>query len=114
MAPSFPRRLVLADVGDLRLGEAHEVGRLDAKRLLVRARLDHERIQLGEASVDENRVAAGPSERRHRSQLELRVITRQILLAGEVDVLTTAEEIAHLAQVKSLRGRQQGAQVTRE
>src|SRR5712691_2443686 len=88
-------RLVLADAGGLRAGDADEIVRRDANRLLVRARLEHERLTPHEPAFDHHGIAPAAADRRCRSELELRKIAAKVVLGCEPDVvLADAKELA--------------------
>src|SRR6266536_1309795 len=80
--------------------------------LLVRAGLDHDRGPRGELWIDDDGIASA-AHGRHRAELELRVVAAEILLRGQVHVVSTAAvELAHLSDVDSRRRRQHGPQVS--
>src|SRR5581483_5524322 len=84
----------------------------DAKRRVVRAGLDHDRIAIGEASVDHHSVTCTPADRGDRADLECRVGVRELTLLREVRVLVKVEELAQLPYVEPIARRNHGADVS--
>jgi hypothetical protein len=79
----------------------HEVGRCEPERLGVRAGLDHDRLSVRDAEIDDDRVTPA-AYRRHGSELELRIVAAEILLRREVHrVPAAAVNLSQLAQVEA-------------
>ena len=77
----------------------------------MRASLDHDRLPVRDAEIDDDRVAP-TAYRRHRSELELRIVAPEILFRREVHrVPAAAVNLSQLAQVEPRRGRQDCADV---
>ena len=95
------RGLLLADIGHVCLREPDEVGGLEANGLVVGACLEHEPVPFGYAPVDEHLLATRAAERRDRSELELRVVAREIVLARQVPF--AADGLPNLAEVEPVR-----------
>ena len=80
----------------------------------MRPRLHDDRGALGQASIEDNRIAMGSADRRHGADLELGVVSREIGLAREMHVFgVAASELAQLAKIDPLRGGQHRADVAR-
>lgn len=76
-----PHALVLlADVCDVGAGCAHEIVACHSNGLLVRARLEHDRRARFDTTVDDHRVAPRAPDRRHRSEVEVGVVTPKLVL----------------------------------
>jgi hypothetical protein len=89
----------------------HEVGRREPERLFVRAGLDHDRLPVRDAEIDDDRVAP-TAYRRHRSELEVRIVGPEILFRRELDRVPAATvNLSQLAQVEPRRGREDYADV---
>jgi len=98
------RWLVQADVGDLGFGDPHEILGRDAHRALMRACLEHDRLELGQTAIDDDAIAPASADRWHRSQVELGVISRQVLLGRQMDLLPAASgDLAQLVEVDPLQ-----------
>ena len=103
--------VVCGDVRYRRTRQVHEVGRCEPERLVVRAGLDHDRLPIRDAEIDDDRVAP-TANGRHRSELELRLVASEILFRREVHrVPAAAVNLSQLAQVEPRRGRQDCADV---
>ena len=83
-----------------RVRQPHEIRACDANRLVVRPRLEHDRLSSGEPLVDHHRVASLPADGRHGAELELAVVALERVLGREVHLLRArSEEAAELADV---------------
>ena len=71
----------------------------------MRASLEEHLVELREAPVDEDPVALWSSEWRDRTELEVRVGARQLLLGREADLLGAAQPLASLPDVEERAAR---------
>ena len=72
--------------------------------MLVLPRLQHDRVALGQAPVDDDWVVPASAGWWNRAEVELGVIARQALLGREVDILVAAScDLSQLVEVDSLQ-----------
>ena len=93
-------RVVLADVGDARLGESEQLARIEPHAVTMVARGAQDRVVVEQPGVDHLRRRLG-GERRHRADFELREPCGDLVLGCEPQVPAPEQRVARAPKVQA-------------